>query len=277
MKTMKFFRAAVLSVAALAAGAAPALAAGGDGPKIKDVTWSFEGPLGRFDRAQLQRGWQIYAEVCASCHSMKYLRYGDLGRKGGPEFPADQVEAIAATFEVPDVGPDGQAITRPAIPTDALASPFPNRKAAEATLGAYPPDLSLITKKRTGFHGILTQMFKGTGGAEYVYALLTGYTEAPAGFKVPDGAHFNPYFKDFAIKMLAPLPEDRVTYQDGTKATTEQMALDITAFLAWAAEPKMEERKRAGLANIIFLSIFAVLLWFSTKKLWKPIKNGEDA
>ena len=282
MKVSKLFganlvRAAALAVAAVGASVAPAVSAGGEGVHVIDHEWSFEGPFGYYDRAQLQRGWQVYSEVCASCHSMKYVHYRDLGYEGGPAFPPEQVEAIAAGFDVPDIDAEGESIDRPAKPTDQLASPFPNEEAAVATHGANPPDLSLITKNRVGYHGILTQILQGSGGPEYVYSLLLGYREAPEGYEVPDGSHFNVYFKGHSIKMAEPLSDEQVEYQDGTKATKEQMAEDVTAFLMWAAEPKLEERKRSGFVNLIFLAIFAMLLWFSNKKLWKSVKAGGDA
>ena len=276
MKAPRLLQAALLAVATMSASATPTLAAGGGG-EVVDHEWSFEGPFGAFDRAQLQRGWQIYSEVCSACHGMRYLHYRDLGRVGGPEFPPEQVEAIAEGFLVKDFDTEGQEIERPAKPTDPILSPYPNEEAATAILGAAPPDLSLITKNRTGYHGIVTQMVKGLGGTEYIYSLMIGYRDPPEQYDLPDGSYFNAYYPGHAIKMAPQLIEDRVTYQDGTPATTEQMAADVAAFLAWAAEPSMEERKQAGFANLIFLAIFAMLLWFSTKKLWKPIKEGKDA
>ncbi len=267
--------AAMVSAVALTAGGA-ALAAGGK-VEVIDYDWSFEGPFGQYDEAQLQRGWQVYTTVCAQCHSLQYVHYRDLGSETGPNYPPEQVEAMAAMAQVPDIDDTGNEIMRPALPTDRVASPFPNREMATAAFGAYPPDLSLITRARKGYSGIVTQVFQGGGGEEYVYSVLMGYTEQPENFEVPPGGYYNAYYPGHVIKMSQPLYEGGVPYQDGTEATVEQMAADVTAFLAWAADPHMEDRKRAGFANLTFLVIFAVLLWFSTKKLWKRVKEGGDA
>ena len=275
-KALKALAAAGAAIAALAA--APSFAAG-PGPGVIDHDWSFEGPFGAFDQAELQRGWQVYSQVCASCHSMEYLHYRDLGDPNGPAFPPEQVKAMAAQFEV-EAGPDadGEMFTRPAIPSDKLAKPFPNKEAAMAAMGgAYPPDLSLITKARTGYTGIFTQITQGIGGSEYVYSLMLGYTEEPPeNFDVGD-LSYNKYFPGHLIAMAQPLYGDDVEYQDGTEATIEQQAHDLVAFLTWAAEPQMVERKQAGMRNIILLIIFGVLVWYSNKKLWKPIKEGGEA
>ena len=287
MKFQPLLRAAVLTLAAVVAGSAPAAAAGGKGVPVLDYDWSFEGPFGQFDQAQLQRGWQVYSEVCAACHSLRYVHFRDLGIPGGPAFPPEQVEAIAAGFSV---GQEdiltGEVTEVPAQAKDAIWGPFepvtgayPNLKSAEVTLGAVPPDLSLIIKSRVGYSGIVTQIVEGIGGPEYLYSLLVGYRDEPAGFELPEGSHFNVYYPGHAIKMAAPLSDGAVEYQgeNAPEATTEQMAKDVVAFLTWASEPHMESRKQAGFANIVFLSIFAVLLFFSTRKLWKPIKEGKDA
>ncbi|MBX2856178.1 MAG: cytochrome c1 [Rhodobacteraceae bacterium] len=275
-KTLKTRAAAGAAVLALTA--APSFAAGG-GVGVIDHDWSFEGPFGTFDKAELQRGWQVYSQVCSSCHSMEYLHYRDLSDPNGPALPPEQVKAMAAEFEV-EVGPDseGEMFTRPAILSDKLAKPFPNKEAAmSANGGAYPPDLTLITKARTGYTGIIKQMMEGTGGVEYVYSLMLGYTEEPPeGFDVGD-LSYNKYFPGHLIAMGQPLYGDDVEYQDGTEATIEQQAHDLVAFLAWAAEPQMVERKQAGLRNIILLIIFGALVWYSNKKLWKPIKEGGEA
>lgn len=266
---------AAAAILAVSSGGA-ALAAGGE-VEVRDYDWSFEGPFGTFDEAQLQRGWQVYSEVCATCHSMRYLHYRDLGNSPGPNYPEAQVEAMAARFLVADIGDDGSEIERPALPTDPFVSPYANdRQAAAVNGGAIPPDLSLIVRARAGYSGIITQMLEGGGGAEYVYSVLVGYRETPPNFDVPQGGHYNAYFPGHVIKMPPPLETADITYQDGTQATIDQMARDVTAFLAWAADPHMQERKQAGLSNLAFLTIFAVLLWFSTKKLWKPVKRGEE-
>lgn len=265
---------AALTLVVAAALAAPAQAAGG-GSEVPDYDFSFEGPLGRFDQAQLQRGWQVYSEVCAACHGVKHLYYRNLGDHGGPEFSLEQVKAIAAAFYVVD-GPDseGDMFERPAKPSDSIVSPFANDEAAAAANGgALPPDLSLITKSRSGFHGILKQIYAGGGGPEYLRALLTGYEDTPPhGTDVGD-LYYNRHYSGYAIAMAPPLFEEMIEYQDGTPATVGQMAEDVTAFLTWAAEPKMAERKTAGLRNIAILLLLAGLLYAANRRLWKPVKH----
>ena len=260
----------------LAFAAASAHAAGGGG-EVEDHAFSFEGPFGQFDQSQLQRGWQVYSEVCSACHGLKYLYYRNLAEHGGPMFSEEQAKAIAAGFTTVD-GPDsdGEMFDRPAILSDHMVSPFPNDAAAAvANGGAVPPDLSLITKSRAGFHGILNQILSGSGGPEYVRALLLGYDEAPADVDVGD-LYYNPVYASGALAMAPPLLDDIVEYQDGTPATTEQMASDVSAFLAWAAEPKMADRKLAGIRNVVILLVLAGLLYASTHKLWKPIKRAAE-
>lgn len=264
------------------AAAAPALGAGA-GPGVIDHDWSFEGPFGTFDRAELQRGWQVYSQVCASCHAMHLVRFRNLGDKGGPEFPKEQVVAMAEAFSSPvRTVVNGEIAELPPKDTDAIVGPYSLKTAdgrwvydeeawAEAN---QPPDLSLITKARVGYHGIFKQIAEGSGGPEYVYSLMLGYTdEPPEGFDVGD-LSYNKYFPGHRIAMGQPLWGDDVEYQDGTEATIEQQAHDLVAFLAWAAEPTMENRKEAGIRNILLLSIFAVLVWYCNKKLWKPIKDN---
>lgn len=266
--------------AAAALGLSGAALAAGDAPKVLDKDWSFEGPFGKWDQAELQRGWQVFTEVCSGCHGLQYVSFRDLGAESGPGLPPEQVKAMAAAYphKVADIDEAGDPVERDALPSDRIPSPFPNKVAAAAANGgAIPPDLSLITKARAGHHGIITQLAEGIGGPEYVYSLMLGYTEEPPeGFEV-GGLNYNKYFPGHRIAMGPQLFEDGVEYQDGTRATEEQMASDVAAFLAWAAEPHMIERKQAGLKNIIFLCLFAVLLWYSNKKLWAPIKRGESA
>ena len=222
--------------------------------------WSFKGITGKFDRASLQRGYQVYSEVCASCHSMRLLSYRNLGEEGGPEFSVDQVKAIAANFEVTD-GPnaDGDMFTRPGRPSDRFVSPYPNIEAATAANGgAYPPDMSVLVKARKG-------------GADYIYAVLMGYTEPPADFQLEDGVYYNKYMDGNKIKMSNPLADDLVSYADGTNATQAQMAKDVTTFLMWAAEPHLETRHKLGFKVVIFLIILSTLVYFSMRKLWSRI------
>ena len=267
---------AVLSVVTMLAPG-QLLAAEGKLP-AKDVDFSFEGPFGTFDRAQLQRGYQVYKEVCAACHGMNLMRYRNLGEPGGPEFPPEQVRAIAAEYKVQD-GPNdsGEMFERPALPSDPFVPPFPNDNAARsANGGALPTDLSLITKMRAGWSGNLqtlytTQLIKGMGGPEYVYSVLTGYQDPPAELaaEMPEGKLYNPYFENgHWIGMPPPLTEGSVTYADGTTASVDQMARDVSAFLAWAGEPKMEERKRIGFQVIVYLIIFAALLYLVKRRIW---------
>ena len=228
--------------------------------KLLEVNWTFEGITGKFDRSSLQRGYQVYTEVCASCHSMNLVSYRNLGEPGGPEFSVEQVKAIAANFEVTD-GPneDGEMFTRPGRPSDRFVSPYPNVQAATAANGgAYPPDMSVLVKSRKG-------------GADYIYSVLMGYEEPPAGMKLDDGVYYNKYMEGQKIKMSNPLSEGIVSYSDGTQATEDQMAKDVTTFLTWAAEPTLEQRHKMGVKVIIFLIIFTTLVYFSMRRLWSRI------
>jgi cytochrome c1 len=249
----------------------------------KDIGFAFEGPFGTFDRAQLQRGYLVYKDVCAACHSMKLIYFRNLGQPGGPEFPEPEVKAIAATFEVDD-GPNetGEMYKRPGLPSDRFLQPFPNDQAGRAANGgALPPDLSLITKARAGWSGSLltlytTHLIKGIGGPEYVYSVLTGYQDPPTELakEAPEGKHYNPYFENGPwISMTPPLSDGQVTYGDGTQATVDQMSRDVSAFLAWAAEPKMEERKRAGFQVLIYLAVFTVLVYLLKKLIWARVEH----
>ncbi|WP_341898767.1 cytochrome c1 [Ferrovibrio terrae] len=245
--------------------AAPALAAG-DSVAPPAQKWSFTGAFGTYDRAELQRGYQVYKEVCAACHAMKYVAFRNLADPGGPGFTAAEVKALAATFEVTD-GPNdaGDMFKRAALPSDKFPSPFPNEKAARASNGgAYPLDLSLIAKARD--HGR-----REGAGADYIKALLTGYKDAPAGFALGEGLNYNEYFAGHQIAMPQPLNADQVTYADGTKATVDQMAHDVSAFLMWAAEPKLEERKRMGFKVMIFLVVLTGLFFAAKKRIWAKL------
>ncbi len=235
----------------------PARAAGEASPPMPQ-DWSFKGAFGTFDRDSLRRGYQVYQEVCAACHSMNQLSYRNLGQPGGPEFTEAEVKAIARQFIVTD-GPDdfGDMFERDALPRDKFVAPFPNEQAARAANGgAYPPDLSLITKARGG-------------GADYVYSLLVGYEDTPADTDLQAGQYYNPYMPGGAIAMAAPLADDIVEYADGTPATTEQMSRDVVHFLSWAAEPELEGRHRIGVMVMIYLVIVAGLLYFSMRKIWR--------
>ena len=224
--------------------------------------WSFKGLFGKFDRSALQRGYQVYTEVCASCHSMKYVSYRNLGEKGGPEFSEAEVKAIAASFELTD-GPnaDGEMFTRPAKPSDKFVMPYENVKAAQAANGgAYPPDMSVLVKARGG-------------GVNYIYSLLQGYEDPPSGVTLDDGVYYNKYMYGNKIRMAAPLSDDLIEYGDGTKATVEQMSKDVTTFLMWAAEPHLESRHQMGFKAIIYLIILTILVYFSMKKIWSRVES----
>ena len=224
--------------------------------------WSFKGPFGKFDRAALQRGYQVYQEVCSSCHSMKYLSYRNLVEKGGPEFSIEQAKAIAASFEVKD-GPnaDGEMFMRPGRLSDKLVMPYENEKAAQAANGgAYPPDMTVLVKARGG-------------GVDYIYSLLQGYEDPPASVSLDDGVYYNKYMYGNKIKMSNQLSDDLVEYSDGTNASVEQMAKDVTTFLMWTAEPHLETRHRMGFKAIVYLIILTVLVYFSMKRIWSRIKT----
>ena len=228
--------------------------------ELLKVDWSFKGVTGKFDRSSLQRGYQVYKEVCASCHSMRLLSYRNLGEKGGPEFSITEVKDIASSFEVTD-GPDsqGEMFTRPGRPSDRFVSMYPNVEAATAANGgAYPPDMSVLVKSRKG-------------GPDYIYSVLMGYNDPPVNFKLDDGVYYNEYMDGNKIKMAKPLIEGIITYSDGTNATEEQMAKDVTAFLTWAAEPHLEARHKMGFKVIIFLIILALLVYFSMKRIWSRV------
>jgi ubiquinol-cytochrome c reductase cytochrome b/c1 subunit len=269
MKTLKTL---VTAVAVLVLTGGAALAAETQKP-AKDVAFAHEGPFGTFDKGQLQRGYKVYKEVCAGCHSLNLVNFRNLSEPGGPGFTDEQVKALAATFTVQDgPGEDGEMFDRPGLPSDRLPAPVPNEQAARAANGgALPPDLSLITKSRAGWYGTVNQFFNGIGGPEYVYSVLTGYEDPPAELAAeqPEGKAYNPYFAaGHWIGMPAPLTDDQVTYDDGTPATVDQMAKDVAAFMAWTAEPKMEERKRLGFMVMIYLAVLALLLYLVKKRLW---------
>jgi cytochrome c1 len=241
-----------------------------EGKKPEKQEWSSNGPFGKYDRAALQRGFQVYKEVCSACHSLNLVSFHSLtGGEGGSGFFSEaEVKAIAAAYKIP-AGPNdkgetmdasGNPLLRPGIPSDHFPAPFANEQAARTSNnGALPPDLSLMAKAREG-------------GPDYIHAILTGFHEKPpVGFKVLDGKYFNPYFPGGNISMPPPLSDNQVTYSDGTKATVDQMAHDVSTFLMWTAEPKLEERHRTGFGVMIFLLLLSVLLFLSYKKLWKDV------
>ena len=224
------------------------------------MKWSFDGLFGSFDRAALRRGFQVYTEVCAVCHSLRLVHYRNLTAIG---FSADQVKEIAAEFEVAD-GPDadGEMFDRPARPSDRFVSPFPNDNAARAANnGALPPDLSLVTKSRIG-------------GPDYIHGLMVGYKdEAPEGMEMSEGMEYNMFFPGHQIAMPAPLSDEQVEYADGTEATVAQMSKDVTNFLVWAAEPELEERKRMGVKVVLFLVLLTGMLFAVKRAVWSKIPH----
>ena len=225
--------------------------------EVPDHGFSFDGLFGTFDRAQLQRGFQVYQNVCAACHALHLVSYRHLAALGYNEA---EIKAIAAAVQVTD-GPndEGEMFERPGLPSDRFKSPFPNENAARfANNGAYPPDLSLIAKARAG-------------GPDYIVALLTGYGEPPADVTLQEGMNYNAYFPGHQIAMPPPLAEGALTYEDGTAATVEQMSADVAAFLMWAAEPHLETRKQTGVKVVLFLLVMTGLLYAAKRKVWSDL------
>ena len=232
-----------------------------------ETNWSFNGLFGTFDRASLQRGYQVYQEVCAGCHSAQHLSYRNLSEKGGPEFSIEEAKAIASQFEIQD-GPnsDGEMFMRSARLSDKFVKPYPNVEASTAANGgAYPPDMSVLAKARVG-------------GADYIYSLLLGYEEAPENFDLDDGVYYNKHMPGKKIKMSEPLSDGVVEYTDGTESSKIQMAKDVTNFLVWASEPHLESQHRMGFKTIIYLIILITLVYMSKQKVWSRFgsKPEED-
>lgn len=234
-------------------------AAPGHGVEIPTQSWSWDGIFGGFDQQQLQRGYLVYEQVCAFCHSMNLLAFRNLHDLG---FNDEQVSAIASNWTVPDIDQEtGDAITRPGQSADRFPSPFANPIAARfANNGALPPDLSVIAKARAA-------------GPDYLYALLTGYVDAPEGFEVPEGKYYNAAFPGHVISMSPPLYQDAVQYIDGTSGTPDQLARDVSAFLMWAAEPSLVERKELGVKVILFLIVLAGIAYAVKRKIWSDVEH----
>lgn len=281
---------AILAAAALSL-LAPVAYAASEAKHPEHREWSFKGPFGQFDQASLQRGFQVYQEVCASCHGLSFLSYRNLGEKGGPfatyqvrnpetgavelrigpehgegklvnPIDSPAIKEIAGAVDITEIDSStGQEATRPGRPADRFKQPFPNEAIARAANGgAYPPDLSVITRARHG-------------GADYIAALLTGYAEPPAGVEVVPGKYYNPYFPGGWIAMPPQLVEDRVVYADGAAATPEQMAEDVTTFLEWAADPKATQRKQMGFGVLSYLLLLTGLLFVAYKQIWSRVKH----
>lgn len=292
-QTAMFRNFALAAATAAAFFAAPATAE--NEVHSPDVSFTFEGPFGRFDEYQLQRGLQVYTEVCSACHGMRYVPIRSLAEPGGPHLPEDQVRAYATAFPVIDEASNPQLIDqatqelRPLTPADN----FPINYAASA------PDLSVMAKARAAFHGPyglgINQFFRGIGGPEYIHAILTGYEDAPACATGDETGYYNKHFakggvpdscKDEEghptiegswIAMPPPLSDDSVPYQDGTVATLDQESMDVSAFLMWAAEPKMMARKQFGFVSVVFFILFAALLFLTNKRIWAPVKGKSAA
>ena len=242
-------------MAGLVAAAVPAMANEGGEPAPQ--SWAFHGVFGQYDKAQLKRGFQVFREVCSNCHSMKLVAYRNLADLG---FSDDEIKDIAAEKQMQD-GPNdqGDMFQRPARPSDHLVPPFPNDQAARAgNNGALPPDLSLMTKARPG-------------GPDYVFALLTGFADAPAGVTVPDGMYYNTAFPGHQISMPPPITDEAVTYADGTKATKDQISRDISAFLNWAAEPELDARHALGIKVMLFLFVMTAMFYAVKKRIWADV------
>jgi cytochrome c1 len=265
------------------AGAAHA-AEGGDLPVRQ--TWTFSGPLGHFDRAQLQRGFKVYREVCSACHSLGRVAFRNLSEPGGPEFTEGQVKALAAEYEVPgEPNEVGEVNPRKARPADHFPPRYKNDNEARANNnGAAPPDLSLMAKARGVSYGFPWFIFDAftqyqEGGPDYIHALLAdGYLDeekgekVPEGITIPEGLNYNKFFPGHAIAMPKPIQDGQVEYTDGAPATVDQYGRDVSAFLMWAAEPRLEERKELGLTVMLFLIIFTGLLYFTKRKVWHAVE-----
>ena len=276
-----------LAAAALLVGAAVATgsawAAEDEHAHIERQKWTFRGMLGSFDDAQLQRGFKVYVEACARCHSLKRIAFRNLAQPGGPSFPEGAIKSLAATYQVDGEPNDqGKIVKRPATLTDYLPSPFKNEQEARAALnGALPPDLSLMAKARSvetnaPFYmvpvNMLRDIFTGyqEGGPDYIYGYLTGYSEPPAGTKVPDGMNYNRAFPGHMTAMPNPFAagDKFVKYDDDTPQTVDNYARDVSAFLAWAGDPRLDERKRTGFLVMLYLLVTAVLLYLAKRRIW---------
>jgi ubiquinol-cytochrome c reductase cytochrome c1 subunit len=286
MRSMKKTLVLIAAAAGLTLAAAPALAAGGGGHHLRDGGFSFDGPFGTFNQGQLQRGYKVYREVCASCHSMNLMHFRTLAEPGGPFFDAHQenpaenrfVKALAKEVQIADIDTEtGEPVMRDGTAADRFPNPYPNATAAAAANGgAAPPDLSVMAKARHG-------------GANYIYSLLTGYHAAPAGLQIRPGQNYNAYMAgDLTpfwtgpadhvppggfIAMPNPLRPGQVTYDDGTAQTVDNYAKDVAAYIAWASDPKQVARKRAGVGTLIFLLLFAGVTYLSYRRIWKGVAH----
>jgi ubiquinol-cytochrome c reductase cytochrome c1 subunit len=246
------------AIGALLAGLAATPAIAQEPPPLPKQSWSFAGPFGTFDRAAAQRGFQVYKEVCANCHSLKQAYYRNLSGIGLTD---DQIKAIAASVTVPTIGDDGQPTERPALPADHFRSPFPNEQAARAANnGALPPDLSVITKAREG-------------GADYVFGILTGFSDPPADMKMSPGMNYNKYFAGHQIAMPQPLHDGQVTFGDGSPNSIQDESHDVVTFLSFISEPEMEQRRRIGVRMVLFLALLTGLTYAVKRKVWADVEH----
>jgi len=279
MTSTRTIAALILAAGLSALGTGPAAAQDHDTPEPPALRWSFAGPLGKFDRAQLQRGFKVYREVCSNCHSLSYISFRNLAEPGGPGFSTAQAQTVAGEYKIKD-GPNdqGEMFDRPGRLADYFPSPFPNEAAARASNGgALPPDLSVIAKARTyerGFPRFLLDLVTQyqEQGVDYIAALLKGYDKTPEGMQMAAGTMYNKYYPGHGIKMPPPISDGQVTYDDGSPATVDQYSRDIASFLAWTAEPHLEARKRTGFQVIIFLLLLSGLLYFTKKRVWHEVE-----
>jgi ubiquinol-cytochrome c reductase cytochrome b/c1 subunit len=264
---------------ALAALIMPALAE--EQPSPPRVKWSFAGLFGKYDEAQLQRGFKIYKEVCSNCHSMEMLTFGNLADAGGLGYSEAQAEAVAAGYKIKDLDDKGQPTERAGRAADSFPTPFANTAAAAATYGVAPPDMSTLAKARSYSRGFPWFVFDAftqyqEQGPDYIAAYISGYKDPPKDFKLPEGGHYNEYFPGHNTAMPQPLQDGQVTYDDGAPQTIAQYSKDVAAFLMWAAEPKLVQRKRLGFQVFIFLIVLTGLLYFTKKKVWHEVEKPRE-
>ncbi len=264
---------AILLAIGLALPAAPAMAAG-ESVHAHQQSWSFSGPFGTYDKNQLRRGFQVYREVCSSCHGLDFIAFRNLSEPGGPEYSEDAVRALAAEFTFADETAEGGE--RNGVPADRWPSPFESEQIArDANGGAFPPDLSLMAKARTIHQDFPWWAFNyftayQEGGADYIYNLLTRYAEPPEGVELQPGQYYNEFYPGHLIAMAPPLSDGLVTYEgEGTPMTLDQYAKDVAAFLQWTADPHMVSRKQMGFRVIIFLVVLSVLMYLVKRKIWR--------
>jgi ubiquinol-cytochrome c reductase cytochrome c1 subunit len=278
-----FFLAVTLAASLSGLGIRPGLAQEAEPAAPPRQHWSFAGPFGTYDQAQLQRGFKIYKEVCSTCHSLKLVAFRNLADPGGPGFSEAQAATIAAGYQVTD-GPNdqGQMFQRPGRVADTFPPPFPNDNAARAALGGgLPPDMSVLAKARSyeaGFPWFILDAFRmyQEDGPDYIHAILSGYSDPPAGVTLAPGAQYNKYFPGNAIAMPKPLSDGQVEYTDGTPATVDQYGRDVAAFLMWAAEPTLDARKQLGFQVMIFLIVLTGLLYFTKKRVWHAVLHDPE-